>query len=366
MFACLKNLLGFAIETEMIINLKKKIELQKIKKKIENQIKNEKKKNTKSFKILILGTAESGKSTFLTHMRLNNGAGFSEQERRDAQDTILSNLLVCVYIILCQQDRVLNEMVKVDESQHLLELTEFLFTCLSSREESEISHYVSNFKRPKENDKQSKLLDICESEDIWDIRKLRKYLLWKIWNNQEFTNTLLSLGHVKLPDSALYFLTHFERIIEDGYLPTNKDMLFMKKSTTGVYETSINFQGHLFRMVEVGGQRSERRKWIHCFEDVDSTIFMASLAEYDMNLVEDFSINRLRESIALFKIVLETELFKNRKIILFLNKVDLFEEKIHNIDIRVCFADYDGKYCNKNDSKKFIVDKFLEHSNRLV
>ena len=77
MFACLKNLLGFAIETEMIINLKKKIELQKIKKKIETQIKNEKKKNTKSFKILILGTAESGKSTFLKHMRLNNGAGFS-------------------------------------------------------------------------------------------------------------------------------------------------------------------------------------------------------------------------------------------------------------------------------------------------
>ena len=72
----------------------------------------------------------------------------------------------------------------------------------------------------------------------------------------------------------------------------------MKKSTTGVHETSINFQGHLFRMVEVGGQKSERRKWIHCFEDLDSTIFMASLAEYDMNLVEDFSISRLRESIA--------------------------------------------------------------------
>ena len=84
------DLLGFVIETEMIINIKKKIEVQKIKKKIENQIKKEKKKNTKSLKILILGTAESG------NWRLNNGSVDTGQERRDAQDTILSNLLVCV------------------------------------------------------------------------------------------------------------------------------------------------------------------------------------------------------------------------------------------------------------------------------
>ena len=110
MFACLVDLFRFVIETEMIITFKKKIELQKIKKKIENQIKKKEKKNRKSFKILILGTAESGKSTFLKHMKLNNGVGFSEQERRGAKETILSNLLVCVYIILCQQDQVRNEV----------------------------------------------------------------------------------------------------------------------------------------------------------------------------------------------------------------------------------------------------------------
>ena len=82
------------------------MELQKIKKKIETQIKKEKKKHTKSFKILILGTAESGKSTFLKHMRVNNGAGFSHQERQDAKNTILSNLLVCLYTVLCQKEQV--------------------------------------------------------------------------------------------------------------------------------------------------------------------------------------------------------------------------------------------------------------------
>lgn len=41
-----------------------------------------------------------------------------------------------------------------------------------------------------------------------------------------------------------------------------------------------------FRMVDVGGQRSERRKWIHCFENVTSIIFLVALSEYDQILFE--------------------------------------------------------------------------------
>ena len=135
----------------------------------------------------------------------------------------------------------------------------------------------------------------------------------------------------------------------------------MRKATTWVHETSVNLKGQLFRIVEVGGQRSERHKWIHCFEDVDSAIFIASLADYDMHLVEDYSVNRLKESLALFKTVLKTQIFKNRKSILFLNKLDIFEEKVHHTDLKVCFQDYDGEHCNKNDAKKFILNKFLEN-----
>lgn len=40
-------------------------------------------------------------------------------------------------------------------------------------------------------------------------------------------------------------------------------------------------------MVDVGGQRSERRKWIHCFENVTSIIFLAALSEYDQVLYEN-------------------------------------------------------------------------------
>ena len=64
-------------------------------------------------------------------------------------------------------------------------------------------------------------------------------------------------------------------------------------STTNVFGSNSYFSitpcklATLFlRMVDVGGQRSERRKWIHCFENVTSIMFLVALSEYDQVLVE--------------------------------------------------------------------------------
>ena len=51
-------------------------------------------------------------------------------------------------------------------------------------------------------------------------------------------------------------------------------------------EFKISFSETFSRMVDVGGQRSERRKWIHCFENVTSIIFLVALSEYDQILFE--------------------------------------------------------------------------------
>jgi hypothetical protein len=45
----------------------------------------------------------------------------------------------------------------------------------------------------------------------------------------------------------------------------------------------------IFSMFDVGGQRSERKKWIHCFENVTSIIFCVALSEYDQVLLEESS-----------------------------------------------------------------------------
>ncbi len=43
------------------------------------------------------------------------------------------------------------------------------------------------------------------------------------------------------------------------------------------------------RMIDVGGQKSERRKWLQCFNEVNSVIFIAALSDYDLVLSEDNS-----------------------------------------------------------------------------
>ena len=81
-------------------------------------------------------------------------------------------------------------------------------------------------------------------------------------------------------------------------------------------------------MFDVGGQRSERKKWIHCFENVTAIVFLVAISEYDQVLAEDASMNRLQEALTLFDSICNSKWFTKTSIILFLNKIDLFAEKL--------------------------------------
>ena len=114
----------------------------------------------------------------------------------------------------------------------------------------------------------------------------------------------------------------------------------------------------------MGGQRSERRKWIHCFENVTSIIFLVALSEYDQILFEsDNEVgrkvkneiysnlnhfqNRMEESKALFKTIITYPWFQHSSVILFLNKKDLLEDKIMYSHLQDYFPEYDGEYVAK-------------------
>lgn len=98
------------------------------------------------------------------------------------------------------------------------------------------------------------------------------------------------------------------------------------------------------RFIDVGGQRSERKKWIHCFDDVAAILFCVALNEYDLTLREDDTVNRLEESLKVFDDVVNNKSFSNTSIIVFLNKVDLFSAKIKhtNLTVATCCKDYTG------------------------
>ncbi|WAR12451.1 GNAO-like protein, partial [Mya arenaria] len=87
----------------------------------------------------------------------------------------------------------------------------------------------------------------------------------------------------------------------------------------------------------------KRKKWIHCFEDVTAIIFCVAMSEYDQVLHEDETTNRMQESLKLFDSICNNKWFTDTSIILFLNKKDLFEEKIKKSSLTICFAEYTGK-----------------------
>lgn len=111
-------------------------------------------------------------------------------------------------------------------------------------------------------------------------------------------------------------------------------------------------------MVDVGGQRSERRRWFECFDCVTSVLFLASSSEFDQVLMEDRQTNRLMESLNIFDTIVNNRVFSKASIILFLNKTDLLEEKIKTVSIGDYFPDFTGEPQNLADVQKFLAECF--------
>ena len=87
--------------------------------------------------------------------------------------------------------------------------------------------------------------------------------------------------------SLCSFFSQIDRLFDPTYRPTDQDILHCSSRSTGFAETVFRLKTHDLRLVDVGGPKSERRKWIHCFEDVTSILFLVSLNGYDMSLTED-------------------------------------------------------------------------------
>lgn len=119
-----------------------------------------------------------------------------------------------------------------------------------------------------------------------------------------------------------------------------------------------------FLFVDVGGQRNERKKWMHAFEGVTAIVFIVALSEYDQNLEEDRSQNRMVESLKLFKDVCDNKVFTTTAIIIFFNKEDIFKEKIKNSDPAKAhkdFEDYKGG-CDYNKALTYFKERFKKLS----
>jgi len=175
--------------------------------------------------------------------------------------------------------------------------------------------------------------------------------------------SMKSEWNIQIPSTTPYFFANASRFAEETFQPTENDMFRAKLKTTGISEVAFEYNKTNFTIVDVGGQRSERRKWLHCFDDVTSVIYLAALDEYDMKLEEDNSTNRMDESLRLFSEVSGSSFFKPTSWILFLNKSDIFAEKIKVKPLKQCFSDFAEPADTSDDSirgasEKYMIDRY--------
>merc|ERR1712211_5458 len=149
----------------------------------------------------------------------------------------------------------------------------------------------------------------------------------RLWVDKGVQECFSRSNEYQLNDSAKYFLDDLDRLGAKDYQPTEQDILRTRVKTTGIVEVHFSFKNLNFKLFDVGGQRSERKKWIHCFEDVTAIIFCVAMSEYDQVLHEDETTNRMQESLKLFDSICNNKCSETPPSSCSSTR-DLFEEKI--------------------------------------
>ncbi|VDN04883.1 unnamed protein product [Thelazia callipaeda] len=293
---------------------------------IERQLNQDKRTGSSIVKLLLLGAGECGKSTVLKQMQILHNNGFTEDEINERKAVVYNNTVTSMCAMLRAMDNILHLPLK--DSNKEVEKRR-IYEVVEAGDESE----------PFTDEIANALISLWSDENVRKAYEMR--------------------SEYQLNDSAKYFLDSVARIHEPGYRPTEQDILFSRVATTGVVEVKFKIKELDFRVFDVGGQRSERRKWIHCFDNVESIIFITAASEYDQVLFEDETTNRMIESMQLFSSICNSTWFLSTAMILFLNKKDLFAEKIRRVNITTAFPEYEGGQ-NYEEAMNYIKVKFSE------
>ncbi|XP_029073439.1 guanine nucleotide-binding protein subunit alpha-11 isoform X2 [Monodon monoceros] len=257
-------------------------------------------------------------------MRIIHGAGYSEEDKRGFTKLVYQNIFTAM-----------QAMIRAMETLKIL-------------------------YKYEQNKANALLIREVDVEKVTTFEHRYVSAIKTLWNDPGIQECYDRRREYQLSDSAKYYLTDVDRIAASGYLPTQQDVLRVRVPTTGIIEYPFDLENIIFRMVDVGGQRSERRKWIHCFENVTSIMFLVALSEYDQVLVESDNENRMEESKALFRTIVTYPWFQNSSVILFLNKKDLLEDKILHSHLVDYFPEFDGPQRDAQAAREFILKMFVD------
>ena len=208
--------------------------------------------------------------------------------------------------------------------------------------------------------------EISRIESIADAIK-------KVLESSQVKGLIRCANEINLQDTAPYYFENIDRIFKIDYTPTDKDVIYSRSATTAISETSFKVGQRDLLLIDVGGtlnliigQKSLRLQWAPYFEQkLSCIIFVAAISSYDQVMAEDCTVNRMKDTLSLFKKISENKLLKDVAIIVFLNKTDLFKAKLETSPINLHFSEYTGDQQYKN-ARKFFRRRFEKITDSIV
>jgi len=282
-----------------------------------------------SFKLLLLGCGQSGKSTIFNQLKLIFKGGFTDEEKISTRRACLDNILqtmVSLITFVQKTGTIFDTPENKNFAADILEIDQEL-----NEEGTNIEEYFPE----------------CSG------------IISQLWQDKGIQKAYNKKHLFQLYDHANYFMENIQRIGSVSYVPTHEDIIRCRSKTLGVVEMTINTSSVTWTLVDTGGERNERKKWVHCYEGVAAVLHVVDITEYNQVLFEDNITNRMVESLKLFKDVCNNQKLKDAQLILFLNKTDSLKTKISTFDPKdYCFPEYTGGY-DYDCYLQFIENLFL-------
>mmetsp|Transcript_1852 Transcript_1852/g.2229 ORF Transcript_1852/g.2229 Transcript_1852/m.2229 type:complete len:368 (+) Transcript_1852:188-1291(+) len=281
-------------------------EEQKKNRAIERQNQADEDLEKKIIKILLLGTGESGKSTIFKQVKKLFGKDFTKEELETWKPRVWENI-----------NKQIAAMLKASKRLEIPLANEELRVRFDGRKDNE------------------------------PIDQKHGTKIKELWSDKGFQQLWERRSEYQVLDCIEYYVNNMDRIAvgDENYSPTFQDVIYARVRTSGIVQEKFMMQDTEFEMYDVGGQRSERKKWLNCFDNVTTVLFVAAINEYDQKLFEDSKTERIQEAINTWKDIVNREEFENVGFVLFLNKMDLLEEKLSLFPFKVEGVrnqDYDG------------------------
>lgn len=363
---------------------------------IEQQLRRSRQNEKNQIKLLLLGPGESGKSTVLKQMKLMHKGGFVEQERMQYAQVIWADVLQSMKLLIIQA-RKLRIPLDCDQPNSLLIRCKQLVLRANALDQIDAgtaggTHFLNDYvfkysegpkkMRQMRSTGQANGLDwndekVEEGPDLENIasglqnlsvtqkqssegRQQLAEAVTRLWKEDGGIRRCYGRSNeFQLETSVGYYFDNIAKFADENYRCSDTDILRGRIKTTGITETSFNINSFKFKVLDAGGQRLERKKWIHCFDNITAVLFVLAISEYDQKLFEDERVNRMNESIVLFDSLCNSRWFANTPFILFLNKIDLFESKLARSPLKKYFPNYQGKPTDVDEAIRFFEKLFL-------